>query len=70
MTDFDLINNTLDDLLMKYETDEALFFKTYPSIRIEVYKRIEKLSGQKLIDNIDLCNKAKRVCDLFHKNIK
>jgi len=70
MTDFDLINSTLDDLLEKYENDRPMFIKTYPSLPIEIYKRIEKLSNQRLIANLDLCDKAKKVSDLFHKSIK
>ena len=70
MKDFDLINNTLDDLLEKYDRDEAEFIKAYPLTSFEVYKRIEKLAGQKLTANLELCKKAKLVSNLFHKNIK
>lgn len=71
MTDNDnLIEETLDELLLLIEENKTIFYKSYKSLPFEIYSEIERLSVSKSSLYKDLCTKAKDVAETFHKSIK
>lgn len=69
MIDSNLAEETLNELLILYEKDKKIFYKSYTSLPIELYKEIERLSVSKSTLYGELCKKAKTVADNFHKSI-
>ena len=69
MIDSNLVKETLNELLALHEKDERIFYKSYISLPIELYKEIERLSVSKSTLYGELCKKAKTVADNFHRSI-
>lgn len=69
MIDSNIIEETLNELLLLYKEDKKLFCKTYRSIPLEIYSEIERLSVSKSTLFKGVCVKAKNVADNFHNNI-
>ena len=66
----ELIEETLDNLIDLMEEDHVIFFKSYKSLPLDIYTEIERLSVSKSTLYRDLCIKARKVADNFHKSIK
>jgi hypothetical protein len=64
------IEETLDELLIMMEDNIDIFYKSYKSIPFELYSEIERLSVSKSSLQEELCNKARKVAETFHKSIK
>lgn len=69
MIDSYLVEETLNELLALYKKDPKIFYKSYVSLPIDLYKEIERLSVSKSTLYGDICKKAKTVADHFHKSI-
>lgn len=69
MIDNGIIEETLDELIALFNADKKLFYKSYRTLPIELYREIERLSVSKSTLYSKLCKKAKLVTDNFHKNI-
>lgn len=69
MNDYEILEDTLNDLLLLYRRSPSIFHKSYKSLPLDIYISIEKLSMSKSILYKDLCNKAKLVAEYFHKSI-
>lgn len=70
MINNNLVEETLDELIINLEQDAPTFFKSYKSLPFALYVEIERLSVSKSALFKDLCEKARLVADSFHKSIK
>ena len=70
MTQKNLIEDTINDLLTILEEDYKKFHVIYKSLPFEIYKKIERLAITKSIKNPDLHDNAKRLSNTFHKKFK
>lgn len=70
MIDNNLIEQTLDELIILKDKDKTLFYKSYKSLPFELYEEIERLSVSKSALYKVLCSKARIVAESFHRSIK
>lgn len=65
-----LVEETLDELILSLEKDSPTFFKSYRSLPFALYVEIERLSVSKSALFKSLCEKARLVAESFHRSIK
>ena len=68
--DDELINDTLDTLLVQMEEDFTMFCNIYKSLPLALYKKIEYLALSKSTKNKENCDKARKISKSFHKSFK
>jgi len=65
-----VVINIVDDLVDMVDNDVDKLIKTYPNIPFEYYYTIEELAITKSTVHKDICAKAKKISNKFHKSIK
>lgn len=70
MIDNNLVEETLDELILVMEKDKQTFYKSYKALPFDLYSEIERLSVSKSALYKMLCSKARVVAESFHKSIK